>query len=91
MLRYNPSIMSVALSSPPTREEFLEVKTRLQAVEAELEKLRNGQTDAEPKWRASMRRMQEGWASMPTDMQAEFSAVLDQAIADARAVRVDDE
>jgi hypothetical protein len=83
--------MSTTLESPPTREEFVEIQTRLRALEDELEELRRKHGAHAPNWRASMRRMQEGWASMPPELREEFSAILDQGIAEARAARVDDE
>lgn len=82
--------MSTALEAPPTREEIVEIQSRLRALEQELEVLRLTNGTHTPNWRASMRRMQEGWASMSPEMQAEFTEVFEQAEREARAIRVDD-
>jgi hypothetical protein len=83
--------MSTTLEAPPTREEIVEIQTRLRALEEELEDLRRKNGNHAPNWRASMRRMQEGWASMTPEMQAEYTEVFEQAEREARAIRVDDE
>ena len=82
--------MSTTLENPPTRAELDEIQTRLRALEDELEQIRRQSGNQVPNWRASMRRMQEGWASMSPEMQAEFTEVFEQAEREARAIRVDD-
>ena len=73
-----------------SNEQFTDIQNRLKAVEDELADLRRAKAAPSRDWRASMRRMLEGWASLPPEIQAEFTDAFETAEREARAIRVDD-
>ena len=68
--------------------EIIRLRERVHALEAEVARLRDASGSGDDGG-AALRRLQDGWASMEPEYQAECSAALEEATRRSRGLRVD--